>query len=410
MELMNVKILVVGDPASIHANRFVNLLKEIGYNVRIFHSGFNYKLEEHLNNTVVYVAHPGLEPVRGIRIKVCWPMEMDCFQWRWLYMILRRLYKGDPKDRSRELDLVKIIKKWKPDIVFSLKMQDEGYTVSRAREKMGKAFKSKWIHFNWGTDIEFFGKHADYKTQHLPRIKKVLSSCDFHIADCKRDCLQASEYGFRGISLGHSPANGGFDLDELQQIGKKANPARNVILIKGRQGGYVGKAFNVLASIQKVAGLLRNYKIRIIMPSLEVKGAAAFLSYHYGLDCKALPRLSYDYLLGLYASSRIAISASDVDGSPLFLLEAMAMGAFPIHSDMDSVREWIRDGENGLLFPVDDIDAIKTCITQAIGDDNLIKSAREINWEITRERMDRNKTREFIKDTIEKKVLRVVGR
>jgi glycosyltransferase involved in cell wall biosynthesis len=43
------------------------------------------------------------------------------------------------------------------------------------------------------------------------------------------------------------------------------------------------------------------------------------------------------------------------DGIPNSLIEAMAYGAIPVVSSIASIREWIRDGENGFLFdPVDD--------------------------------------------------------
>jgi glycosyltransferase involved in cell wall biosynthesis len=407
MNTRDIKILVLADPASIHANRFVNLLKDIGYRIRMFRSDFYYTFEEHLHDTLIYVALPGLEPSRGLRMYVCWPMVMDCFRWNWFYKTLCRLFKQSPRNRPREIDLVKVIRKWNPQIIFSLKMQNEGYTVAKTREIMGKHFTPQWVHFNWGTDIEYFGKHSDHLQEHLPKIKSVLEQCDFHLADCHRDARQAVEYGLRGVQLGTCLANGGFDLKILRDIGKAADQNRKVIVIKGRQGGYVGKAFHILKALRNVSrNLLKNYKIRIIMATPDVKGAAEFLAYLDGLDYKVLPKLNYHYLLGLFASSRLALSATDVDGTPGFLIEAMAMGAFPIHSDMESIREWITHGENGLLFPVDDINALTRCIIRALTDDSLVESARHTNRQITMERMDRHKIRAFIKDTIEQKILR----
>lgn len=402
-----IKILVVGDPFSIHCNRFVNLLQETGYQVRLFSCEFFYNIEEHLKDIILYVDQPKIGPVRGVRIKTTWPLEMDCFRWPKSYSLLNKFFGTGSKKRPREKELARVIGKWRPHVVFSLKMQNEGYTVSKTRELMGDGFTSKWIHFNWGTDIEFFGKHPDYVQAHLPKIKKVLELCDFHIADCHRDAVQALKLGLKGLQLGVCLANGGFDLDTLQTIGDEADKSRKVILIKGRQGGYVGKAFHVLHALRMVPReLLEGYKIRVIMATPDVSGAAQFLSYLDGLDYKVIPRVDYRYLLGLFASSRIAISASDVDGSPVFLAESMAMGAFPIHSDMDSVREWVRHGENGFLFPVDDIQALSNCIIDALRQDRLMESAREINLRITKERMNRDNIRQFIKDTIEQKVLK----
>ena len=211
--------------------------------------------------------------------------------------------------------------------------------------------------------------------------------------------------GFRGKSLGHLPGNGGFDLQVLAKI-KKKYQSRNIILIKGRQGGYVGKAFNVLKALNQLRKELGNYQIKIIMSSPDVKAVARFLNLENEPKFEIMPRLPYKELLSLFAQSRLAISASDVDGSPIFLLEAMAMGVFPIHSDMESVREWIKDGQNGLLFPVDDIESLSKSIKKALADNQLVSRAKVINWRIARQRMDRNKIRPHIKNLIETKILK----
>src|SRR5436853_233428 len=81
------KILVAGDPASIHANRFVNLLQEIGYEVRIFQSEHYYSQEEHLRNTVVYVSNfdlsgPAQAPQNGNTLIAFSPQEMSFDRWK----------------------------------------------------------------------------------------------------------------------------------------------------------------------------------------------------------------------------------------------------------------------------------------------------------------------------------------
>lgn len=411
--MAKIKILVVGDPASIHASRFVSLLQEIGYEVRVFQSQHAYLQDEHLKNTIIYVSYFSARPENGNILKASYPIDINFnkFCYNFMRLLMKTRFKTHFINRSRKDDLIKVLLKWQPDIVFSLKMQNDGYTVSEAKDKLKDKFKPKWIHFNWGTDIEFFGKHHNYKAEHLPKIKKLLSLCDFHIADCKRDVRQAVEFGFRGVSLGECLAPGGFDLSYLFDIREEIsrngiNKKRDVILIKGRQGGLVGKAFNVLAAMHKLPNLIRKYKIKIIMCGDDVQGAAAFLSQIDNINYEVIPRLKYRELLELFARSRIAISASDVDGTPSFLIEAMAMGALPIHSDMESIREWIDNCTNGLLFPVDDIPALTRCIKKALEDDNLIENARNINWRITNERMDREKTKAHIKNLIENTVLK----
>jgi glycosyltransferase involved in cell wall biosynthesis len=86
--------------------------------------------------------------------------------------------------------------------------------------------------------------------------------------------------------------------------------------------------------------------------------------------------------------SRVAIAVGLADGSPLSLLEAMSMGAFPIQSDTVSTAEWIENGRNGLLVPPEDSETVANAIRRALRDDNLVQCAAEINSQIIAERVD----------------------
>jgi len=52
----------------------------------------------------------------------------------------------------------------------------------------------------------------------------------------------------------------------------------------------------------------------------------------------------------IYIKSAIYISIPNSDGTAISLLEAMAYGAIPVVSDLPANREWIVDGENGIIL------------------------------------------------------------
>lgn len=404
------KILVVGDPGSIHTARFVNLLQEIGYNIRIFQSEFISYQDEHLHNTVIYVYFPLTTPINNNILKFFCPMELDS---RFILphknisialQTFKEILRNDNK-QPRVNDLIKVLNYWKPEIVLSLKMQNDGYTVSRAKDILKNRFPSKWVHFCWGTDIEFFGKDKNYSSEHLPKIKRLLERCDFLLADSERDVNQVSKYSFKGTNLGQLLANGGFDLLSLSKIKTKYRRKRDTILIKGREGGYGGKAYNILAALHRIPNLIKEYKVKIIMATPEIENVVYFLKKFDGINYEIIPKIPYQQLLRLFAQSRIAISATTVDGTPSFLIEAITMGAFPIHSDMESVREWVKSNMNGLIFPIDDISQLTACIKKALVDDQLVNRARIINWRIAESRMDRRKIKIQVKNLIEKKII-----
>ncbi len=47
-------------------------------------------------------------------------------------------------------------------------MQSEGYLVADAKSLLGNSFMVPWIHFLWGTDLEFFGKDEAFRQEHEP--------------------------------------------------------------------------------------------------------------------------------------------------------------------------------------------------------------------------------------------------
>jgi glycosyltransferase involved in cell wall biosynthesis len=84
------------------------------------------------------------------------------------------------------------------------------------------------------------------------------------------------------------------------------------------------------------------------------------------------------------------------DGASLSLMEAMAVGAIPIVSDIDPNREWVEDGVNGALVPLDDDLAAAAVIETLIGRPKAeLDEMRRRNREIVGERgsMTRNMAR-----------------
>jgi glycosyltransferase involved in cell wall biosynthesis len=96
------------------------------------------------------------------------------------------------------------------------------------------------------------------------------------------------------------------------------------------------------------------------------------------------------------ARSAFYVSMTASDGASLSLMEAMAVGAIPIVSDIDPNREWVEDGVNGALVPLDDDLAAAAVIQTLIGRPKAeLDEMRRRNREIVGERgsMTRNMAR-----------------
>lgn len=75
---------------------------------------------------------------------------------------------------------------------------------------------------------------------------------------------------------------------------------------------------------------------------------------------KELDTKSYIHFVGLQSEIRPYLQAIDIfmmtsefEGLPIALLEAMSMGCMPACTDAGGISELVKDGENGVLVPVD---------------------------------------------------------
>jgi glycosyltransferase involved in cell wall biosynthesis len=116
--------------------------------------------------------------------------------------------------------------------------------------------------------------------------------------------------------------------------------------------------------------------------ALEARAAALGLGGDFVFTGKLDPRDIADEL----RRASVYVSTSRSDSTSVSLLEAMACGAPPVVTDLESNREWLKDGENGLLVPLDDPAALAAAVLRFIEDSRFAASAREQNLGIVRER------------------------
>lgn len=73
----------------------------------------------------------------------------------------------------------------------------------------------------------------------------------------------------------------------------------------------------------------------------------------------------------------VFVTASKTENQPVSILEAMALGLPMIGPDAKGIPELIRDGQNGYLFPPDDIDALASRMDQLYRDEGLRRRMSE---------------------------------
>jgi len=122
---------------------------------------------------------------------------------------------------------------------------------------------------------------------------------------------------------------------------------------------------------------------------------------------KFLGRIDCAQMSEALRSASLYVSMSLSDGTSLSLLEAMACGTFPIVSDIPANREWITDGVNGYLVPVDVPEKLAQRLTEAWQQPELRRTAAEYNWALVQEKGNYQKNMATIESAFVRLVKRV---
>ena len=113
------------------------------------------------------------------------------------------------------------------------------------------------------------------------------------------------------------------------------------------------------------------------------------------------PQFSHAQMADVFRGAQIVVSPAIHDGTPNSLLEGIACGCFPVVGDLESIREWITHGQNGLLVNPNDPQSIADGILLAIQREDLRYEAAGLNANMISTRaeygMNMKKVGEFYK-------------
>lgn len=380
------RILFVALSDSITTARWIDQLHGTGWDLHLFAAEQRWDHHPGLHDLTLHGAGlwrpDGLDP--GVRVAGLWPFH------RGAYRAHRVLCRFGVRGRDRARGLAAVIRRVKPDLVHTLEMQRAGYLMFAACRHLG-AKRPAWIYSCWGSDIFHFRNDPE----HLDRIEQVLGSCDYLMADCQRDTRLAVEMGFSGDVLGVFPGGGGLPLSSLGRYRVPgAISGRRTIAVKGYQNEmWGGRALVALQTVHRCADALRDYDVVVYSATPVVKSVAEHIRAVSGLSITCLDRVPHEEIFALMGRARVALAVGTTDGTPNSLLEAMALGAFPVQSDTVSTGEWITDGVNGFLVPPEEPAAIEVALRRALDDDPLVDQAAEVNRQLVAEKVDREAVR-----------------
>ena len=105
--------------------------------------------------------------------------------------------------------------------------------------------------------------------------------------------------------------------------------------------------------------------------------------------CTTDERIPRSELLTRMGRARVMLAPSLVDGTPNSLFEAMAAGAFPIVSPLESIRPLVDHGRTTLFARNLHPQEIAAALVRSMSDDGLVDDAVAPNLETVLERADR---------------------
>jgi glycosyltransferase involved in cell wall biosynthesis len=371
------RLLYVADGRSPTALNWIRHFIEIGEEV-------------HLASTYPCQPVPGLAsltviPVGGSELTSDAPLRMRRGLRRLLPVGLRtavRRWLGmRTLDRSARR-LSDLILHLQPDLIHAMRIPFEGMLAARALQ-LSAPFPL--IVSVWGND---FTLHAPSSRRLGMLTRETMRRADGLHPDCQRDARLAQEweYGSHKPVL-VAPGNGGIHLETFYPTpqGAAEHPA-TVINPRGIRAYVRNDTF--FQSIPLILDQLP--EVRFVCPAMagEAQAEAWVKSLHLEAQVQLLPVLSRLEIADLLRRAQVAVSPSIHDGTPNTLLEAMACGCFPVAGDIESLHEWIRSGENGLLVDADSPQALAMAVLRALQDSPLRMQARQINARMIAERAE----------------------
>jgi glycosyltransferase involved in cell wall biosynthesis len=285
--------------------------------------------------------------------------------------------------KSARIKYLKYLEQIHPDIVHALRIPFEGLLAQVTPKGIPLVISI------WGNDITLHAKGSPIMAF---ATRKTLQRADALFADTRRDirlgrlmglskAAQTLEIpGAGGIKFG------GFDPAKFNGSFPENLPDEPIIVNpRGQRPGSLRQDKFFLAVKYYIesgsAGIF-------VCPSLKDDTSSRQLIKHPEIQDRVYlwPKLPQPELWYLFSKARVYASPCIHDGTPNSLLEAIALGCFPVTGNIESMKEWIVNGENGLLVDANDPRAFADAMIQAINNPALRSKAAKINADLVARR------------------------
>jgi len=269
------------------------------------------------------------------------------------------------------------IERVKPDLIHAMRIPYEGMLAADTYNGIPLLISV------WGND---FTLHAPSTSLMDHYTRWTMNVADALHADCYRDIRLAKQWGFEPSKPTLvTPGNGGIRTDIFYPPSK---PVDEPIIFNPR--GFRAYVRNDIF-FQAIPLVLKKYpNAKFICASMANESQALQwidkLSIRESVEL--LSALPHFQMAEVFRRAQIIVSPSVHDGIPNSLLEGMACGCFPIAGSLDSIREWITSGKNGILTDATEPQKLADSILEGLENKNLRDQAAGLNQKMIIERAE----------------------
>ncbi|HEX5705413.1 MAG TPA: glycosyltransferase [Pyrinomonadaceae bacterium] len=294
--------------------------------------------------------------------------------------------------RYAEEWLARIIRSWQPNIVHTFSLEAaEFYFAVRRTYPVGR--ESKWVlQARGGADLAW--THFDPALR--GKIGEVLRACDQLLSDNTQNFRIARELGVREdqlSSIGTVPGTGGIDIKDLSSRWEGPPSTRRVILWPKVYEWPWSKAMPIFEALKLCWDRIQPCEVEMLATTPDTKMYYWTLPEHMRRSCRLRDRVPRVEALRAMTRARVMLAPSLVDGTPNSMFEAMAAGALPIVSPLETILGVVEEEQNVLfarnLYP----EEIAGALVRAMTDDTLVDAAAQRNLELVNRIANRDEVR-----------------
>lgn len=390
------RILFIGLGDSSHTHSWIDLLEGSQFNVRLFCTSAGLPPADWNVRTYV-VAND--QPCQNSATR----------QYLWNSVKAGRLiHKLAARARRRNVNnewvindwLLGILRDWKPDIVHTLGLEAAGFYLG-VRGRLDDAEAPKWVlQTRGGSDLQL--AHLDPELRST--IATVLRACDQLLSDNTENFEIARDLGVREeqlSSMGTVPGTGGIDVEALAKRWKGLTSERRVILWPKVYECPWSKALPVFEALKLCWDHIQPCELQMLAMTDEARMYYWTLPEDIRRASRLLERVPRAQALEMMTGARVMLAPSLVDGTPNSMFEAMASGAVPIVSPLETIRRVVEEEQNVLfarnLYPHEIADAL----VRAMNDDAFADAVAEKNLKLVRRIANRQEIRKRVSEYYE---------